>query len=104
MSRDDAEVITRGRPVRLVPTPPGFWLTVLGTCVAALAPLFGFLAGSMISGSQADFWLEPIYWGLFLGVLVGGVGVLMAVLGGRRLWRHSRMDRAEVDPSQEYGG
>ena len=85
--------IPAGRPVRLVPTPPGFWMTVLGAVTAGLAPLFGFLIGTIISGTETDFFLQPLYWGLFLGVVVGGIGVLVAALGARRWWLHSRAAR-----------
>ena len=79
-----------GRPVRLEPTAPGFWMLLLGVCVAALAPLFGFLVGVMVERPQGDVAVDPLYLGLFIGVVVGGLGVLLAVLGGVRLWRHHR--------------
>lgn len=88
---DETHEIEPGRPVRLVPTAPGFWMTVLGVVVAGLAPLFGFLIGSMIGVAEdSDAWLTPVYLGLLIGVVIGGLGVLMAVLGGRRLWRATR--------------
>ena len=77
-----------GRPVRLVPVAPGFWMTTLGVCVAALAPLFGFLVGVMSRSSGAEGAFSPLYGGLFAGVVLGGLGVLAAILGGLRLWRH----------------
>jgi hypothetical protein len=77
-----------GRPIRLVPTPPGFWPLLLGVCAAALAPLFGFLIGSGTGSTDPDALMHPLYWGLLMGILLGGVGVLVALLGGRRLWRH----------------
>ena len=81
-----------GRPVRLVPTPPGFWMTLLGAGTAAMAPLFGFLIGSVMGRPAGEALLSPMYWGLFIGVVIGAFGVLVAVLGGRRLWLHSRRD------------
>ena len=94
MSENSDLSVTRGRPVRLVPTPPGFWLTLLGAGTAVLAPLLGFLVGSASGMPEGDPLLSPLYWGLFTGVIVGGVGVVAAVLGGRRLWLHShREDR-----------
>lgn len=86
---------TPGRPVRLVPVPPGFWMTLFGVGLAALAPLFGFLAGSMVGAGEGGALFSPMYWGLFLGVVVGGFGVLMAMVGGRRLWVH--LHRAEPE-------
>ncbi|MDN5570198.1 MAG: hypothetical protein L0G22_02885 [Propionibacteriaceae bacterium] len=91
---DDTFVVQPGRPVRLVPTPPGFWMTVLGVVAAGLAPLFGFLIGTILGPSSGDFFLAPLYWSLFTGVLVGAGGVLVAAWGGRRWWRH-RMQQAE---------
>lgn len=77
-----------GRPVRLVPSPPGFWTTLLGVGLAAIAPLFGFLAGSTLGSSEGEGLFTPLYWGLFIGVILGGIGVVIAAVGGRRLWRH----------------
>ena len=84
-----------GRPVRLVPVAPGFWMTTLGVCIAALAPLFGFLIGVMNGRPQGEVILGPLYWGLFTGVVIGGMGVLLAVAGGVRLWRHNKANREE---------
>lgn len=83
-----------GRPIRLVPVPPGFWPATLGVCVAALAPLFGFLVGVMSPAPEGDQAFSPLYVGLFSGVVLGGLGVVAAVLGGRRLWRHYRSREA----------
>lgn len=85
----------RGRSVRLEPTPPGFWLVLLGAGVAALAPLFGFLIGGIV-GSTGER-LNPLFIALFLGILVGGLGVLAAILGGVRLWRHYNAKRLAED-------
>ena len=83
---------TPGRPVRLVPTPPGLWAILLGVAVAALAPLFGFLIGSGMGSTDGDATLSPLYWGLFAGVVIGALGVLAALVGGRRLWLHLHRD------------
>ena len=61
-----------GRPVTLTPVPPGVWLIIGGSVVAALGPLFGFLIGSVL-GSTTDMGnLSPIYLFLFGGLAVGG--------------------------------
>lgn len=86
-----------GRPVRLVPTPPGFWRMVLGVGLAVLAPMFGFLAGTMTGSPDPSAAMTPLYWGLLLGFVLGGLGAVIAVLGGRRLWIHSRHSIAEED-------
>lgn len=74
-----------GRQVVLQPAPPGLWMVLLGVSVAALAPLFGLLIGVMI-GPDYQAPLPPIYGGLLFGFLVGGIGVLVAALGGRRMY------------------
>lgn len=101
MTQTGNDTIAPGRPVRLVPTAPGFWMTLLGSCLAAIAPLFGFLFGSMRGRPNEDLAMDPLYLGLFAGVLVGAVGVLLAVLGGVRLWRNShRADAAAAGAAQ----
>jgi hypothetical protein len=77
-----------GRPVVLVPTPPGFWPLLLGVAVAALAPLFGFLWGGTLGPGSGDTDFNPIYLGLFFGIVVGALGVVLALWGGMRLYRH----------------
>jgi len=79
-----------GRQIQLTPMPPGSWLLIGGGVVAALGPLFGFLVGSMM-GSTTDIGnLSPIYLFLFLGILVGGLGIGAVLLGLQRLVRHRR--------------
>ena len=99
MSANSDPSVTRGRPIRLVPTPPGFWMTLLGASTAVLAPLLGFLVGSATGAPEGDPLLSPLYWGLFIGVLVGGLGVVAAVIGGRRLWLDSHREALEVSAS-----
>ena len=102
MSEQSTDVLIQpGRPVRLVPTAPGFWMTILGVCVGGLAPLFGFLIGSLIGPPEEVVLLEPIYWGLFIGTIVGGLGILVAVVGGRRLWLYSRRGKDEVGVTEQ---
>lgn len=79
-----------GRQIRLTPLPPGAWLVIGGGVVAALGPLFGFLAGSMMGSTTGTGDLSPIYLFLFLGLLVGGLGIGAVLLGIRRLARHLR--------------
>ena len=91
-----------GRPVVLTPTPPGLWMVLLGLAVGALAPLFGFLIGGAL-GSAEEAANDPMFIALFAGILVGGVGVLIAIAGGMRLWRHSRDQRLEEDAQPAAG-
>lgn len=87
----DSPLPAPGRPVRLVPTPPGFWRLVLGICTATFAPLFGFLVGSLTGSPEAAaVEMNPQYWGLFGGFVLGGLGLGTAILGVRRLWSHYR--------------
>lgn len=92
----DLDPLQSGRPVRLVPVAPGFWATILGVAIAALAPLFGFLTGVMSKTTEDSAFMSPIYLGLMTGVIIGGLGVALAVFGGMRLWRHHRQ-RSELD-------
>ncbi|MCM3661786.1 hypothetical protein M3148_12425 [Georgenia satyanarayanai] len=96
-SSDDPLLPAPGRPVRLVPTPPGFWRLVLGIGTAALAPLFGFLVGSITGSQEAAVEMNPQYWGLFGGFVLGGLGLGMAMLGVRRLWSHYRGRAAQEE-------
>ena len=41
-----------GRPVVLIPAPPGLWWVLLGALVAVLAPLFGFLIGTILMSQR----------------------------------------------------
>jgi hypothetical protein len=77
-----------GRPVVLTPTPPGLWLIIGGAFVAALGPLFGFLVGTMMGTDTEIGGLSPIYLLLFLGILVGGLGIAAIMLGVRTMMRH----------------
>jgi hypothetical protein len=84
-----------GRPVTLTPVPPGVWLIIGGSVVAALGPLFGFLIGSVL-GSTTDMGnLSPIYLFLFGGLAVGGLGVGAILLGARRVIRERRSFSAD---------
>lgn len=85
-----------GRPVVLEPTPPGMWRALLGATVAVLAPLLGFLVGGAFGAGTIGDSSDPMFLSLFVGILIGGVGVLVALSGGARLWRHfHRQDEAE---------
>lgn len=79
-----------GRQVTLTPVPPGIWLIIGGSVVAALGPLFGFLIGSMLGSTTDTGDLSPIYLFLFGGIAVGGLGVGAVLLGARRVIRERR--------------
>lgn len=87
-SDPEAPFVETGRPIRLTPVKPGVWWIILGGVIAALGPMFGFLFGTMSDSSaenQGD--VSPIFLYLMIGILVGGVGVLLALLGVRRVLR-----------------
>ena len=50
------------------------------------------LPGTTFQGSNGDVAVDPLYWGLFAGVLIGALGVLLAIMGGVRLWRHTHRE------------
>jgi predicted lipid-binding transport protein (Tim44 family) len=84
-----------GRPVTLTPLPPGLWLVLGGGMIAALGPLFGFLVGSMVGSTDAD--LQPVFLYLMIGIIIGGLGVVMMILGARRLLRQRRLDQEQEE-------
>lgn len=80
-----------GRGMVLTPVPPGGSLLVLGLVLATLAPLAGFLGGSMIGiKDDAASSISPLYLSLFVGIVLGGFGLILAGFGGLRLYRHLR--------------
>ena len=94
MTENQDLAVAPGRPVRLVPTPSGFWMTLLGVATAVLAPLFGFLVGSASGMPEDNPLLSPMYWGLF-------VGVVAAVIGGRRLWLDAHREETRRENLRE---
>ena len=66
------------------PVAPGQWMTILGLVVAVLAPLAGFLGGSSTGAVARENALGV--W-LITGLVIGGLGVLLAFVGGQRWWR-----------------
>lgn len=87
MPTDPSQSPAPGRPVVLTDPPAGLWPVLIGAGVALLAPFFGFLIGTAIGPGDPGSLRNPIYLGLFIGVLVGAVGVLVALLGARTLYR-----------------
>lgn len=84
------------RDLVLTPNPPGFWLVVLGVAVMALGPLFGFLAGTTIPDATAPWGLSPIWFGMIVGIAVGGIGMAMLAFGVVRWRKHAaRKDGGE---------
>jgi len=90
MTTDPDPAPEKGRPIRLTPVAPGVWLVILGGGVMVLGPLFGFLTGTILGTEGETLGLSPIFLFLFLGFLVAGAGLGIAILGVRRVLR-SRM-------------
>ncbi len=63
---------------------------VVGAIIAILAPLLGFLGGSMIGSTDDPGDIDPMIVWLFAGLVVGGVGALIGFLG---ILRWMRVDR-----------
>ncbi len=74
-----------GRQIRLVPTAPGVWWVLLGAGAMTLGPLFGFLVGTVVGVDQKTLGMAPIFFFLFLGFMVAGLGLGAVLLGVRRL-------------------
>ncbi len=79
-----------GRHIHLEPLPPGLWGVILGVVIGGLAPLGGFLVGSILGVGSPDAAVAPMFIALFIGIVVGALGLLVAGLGGMRLFRHVR--------------
>ncbi|MGA4670358.1 hypothetical protein ACPCG0_11290 [Propionibacteriaceae bacterium Y1923] len=85
-----------GRPVVLEPLAPGVWTLILGAALAVLAPLFGFLIGTTYGPGDGSRAINPIELGLIAGVIVGGIGVAIALVGAWRLIQRSRAAHGEA--------
>lgn len=81
-----------GRPEPSPDRTRGAQMMVAGMTVAVLAPLLGFLTGSMIGPSQQVGDFDAMFVALFIGIFVGGIG---AVVGGLGLLKFARNDAQE---------
>lgn len=75
-------------PARDAPVP-GMWFMVLGGVLALLGPLAGFLVGSIVGSAREVGGIEARFASMFVGLLLGGVGVVVIAMGILR-WHHSR--------------
>jgi hypothetical protein len=76
----------------------GVRLLVLGAVVAVLAPLTGFLVGSMIGPSSDVEDVDAMFVSMFVGLVVGGLGAAVALLGVLR-WNSGNRRRWAVQDS-----
>lgn len=79
---------SEGRQIRLVPLAPGIWTVLLGAGAMVLGPLFGFLVGTMLGVNRTTWGMSPIFFFLFLGFMVAGLGLGVVLLGIRRILRN----------------
>lgn len=75
----------------------GIRAVVLGGVVMVLAPLFGFLGGSMAGGTGAPGTPDPLAVWLLGGMVVGGAGGIVAILGLLRWMRSTAQARTGTD-------
>ena len=59
------------------------WI-IIGATVALLAPLTGLLGGTIVGSSGAVGALDPLFVWLFVGMVIGGIGGVVAILGALR--------------------
>ena len=71
----------------------GVRLIVIGAIVALLAPLAGFLGGTMVGSSGSVDDLDPLFLWLFVGMVTGGIGGVVAIMGALRWNRANHSSR-----------
>lgn len=76
-------------------------MMVLGAVIAVLAPLGGFLGGSMVGPARQVGDLDAMFVWLFVGLIVGGVGAVLVLLG---MLRWNRAVRTEPAPGTTVAG
>ncbi len=70
----------------------GIRMMVVGAVLAVLAPLGGFLAGSIVGPSRSMGDYDAMFIWMFAGLLVGGIGAVVVLLGMLR-WSHATRPR-----------
>jgi len=88
-----ADATTAGEP----PSSPterdrtrGVGWIIIGTAVALLAPLTGFLGGTIVGSSGGAGELDPLFLWLFVGMVIGGIGGGVALMGALR-WNRANL-------------
>ena len=64
---------------------------IIGATVALLAPLTGFLGGTIVGSSGTVGDLDPLFLWLFVGMVIGGIGGVVAIMGALR-WTRANHD------------
>jgi len=64
--------------------PPGIPAVIIGGAVALFAPLTGFLGGTIVGSSDTVGELDPLFLWLFVGMIIGGIGGVVAIMGALR--------------------
>lgn len=72
----------------------GIRSVILGSLLAVLAPLGGFLGGSMTGTAGPLDEIDPLVLWLVVGMGVGAIGVAIAIRGGL-LWVRANYSRQE---------
>ncbi len=89
----------QGRQVRLVPLTAGIWMVLLGCGAMVLGPLFGFLVGTMLGTDWQTLGMNSIFFFLFLGFMVAGLGLGVALLGARRMLQNRNQEATAPHPA-----
>ncbi len=66
-------------------------MMVVGAVVAVLAPLGGFLAGSMLGPGREVGDFDAMFVSMFVGLVVGGIGTVFVLLGLLRWSREQHL-------------
>ncbi|GGL15568.1 hypothetical protein [Planomonospora parontospora] len=82
------------------PERRGLRTMVLGSILAVLAPLAGFLGGSMAGHGSGVTGLSPLFLWMFGGLIIGAVGAVVAITGGLR-WARARHTR-QASPQRDH--
>ena len=59
-------------------------LMLIGAFVGIFAPIAGFLGGTIVGVDQTVGGLEPLFVWLFVGMIIGMIGVAVGILGALR--------------------
>ncbi|TFD34395.1 hypothetical protein E3T34_05020 [Cryobacterium sp. TMT1-62] len=72
-----ADIVSRDRALSIR-------LMLIGAFAGIIAPIAGFLGGTIVGVDQTVGGLEPLFVWLFVGMIVGMFGVAIGILGALR--------------------